>query len=164
MIKGLLFIFFGALVAFNPQETLHKMFILLGLVILLGGVISLILSLWNKKENKSWKGLMSFAVIDILLGLFIMLFPKLALNVLIVAIGLWALLTGIYQFIQFFSMSAEERHKSLMPYIGTLAFILGLIMIFKPSTSSGFMIVLIGIMAMVVGVFLVGFSLKLKKG
>jgi uncharacterized membrane protein HdeD (DUF308 family) len=162
LIKGLLFIFFGILVTFYPQETLQKLFFLLGLVILLGGVITLGLSLMNKKDNKSWKGLLAFAIVDLALGLFIMLFTKLALDILIVVIGIWALLIGAYQLIQYFGLSKEARQKSLMPYIGIASIILGLIMVFMPSTTSGFMVVLIGIMSIIVGIFLVGGSIKLR--
>lgn len=162
-IKGLLFILFGGMLTFYPRETPQKMIFLLGLIILLGGLIILGLSLLNKKDNKGWVGLMTFAVIDIALGLFIMVTPNLALKVVTFLIGLWALLVGIYQLYVYFSAGKENRKGFMGLYIGILAIIAGLFMVFNPVPATIFMTIIIGILSLIVGVMLVGTSFRVRK-
>lgn len=163
MIKGLLFIFFGGMLTLYPRETPQKMIFLLGLIILLGGLIILGLSLMNKKDNKSWGELMTFAVIDIALGLFIMVAPNLALKIVIFLIGIWAILVGIYQLYVHFTTAKENRKGSLALYIGLMAIIVGLIMVINPVPATIFMTIIIGILSIIVGVMLVGTSFKVRK-
>ncbi|MDD5507506.1 MAG: DUF308 domain-containing protein [Bacteroidales bacterium] len=163
LIKGLLFIFFGGMLTFYPRETPQKMIFLLGLIILLGGLIILGLSLLNKKENKGWGGLMTFAVIDIALGLFIIVTPNLALKIVTLLIGIWALLVGIYQLWAYFTAPKENRKGSMALYIGLLAVIVGLIMVINPIPATIFMTIIIGILSIIVGFMLVGTSFKVRK-
>jgi uncharacterized membrane protein HdeD (DUF308 family) len=154
---------FGAMVTFNPNKTLNQLIVFLGVVILLGGVILVFISLRNRKESKAWKGLMTFAIVDVLLGLFLMIFTTLAVELLMILIGIWALLVGIYEFIHYFQLAKEIRHRSVSPYIGVVAIILGLIMLLVPHGTSIFMTILAGILSMALGVLLVGISFSGKK-
>ncbi len=160
---GLVFILFGAMLTFYPKETPQKILFLLGLIILLGGVIILGLSLLNKKDNKGWGGLMAFAVITLALGLFIMVTPNLALKVLMILLGIWALLVGIYQLYSHFTTTKENRKGSLGLSIGLIAILLGLVLVFRPFPTRVFMTILTGIISMIVGAMLVGKSFKIKK-
>jgi len=163
LIKGLLFILFGGMLTFFPRETPQKMIFLLGLIILLGGVIILGLSMLNKKDNKDWGGLMTFAVIDIALGLFIMITPNVALKIVTILIGIWALLVGTYQLYSYFTTAKEKRKGSLSLYIGLLTILVGLLMVINPVPATIFMTIIIGILSLIVGVMLVGTSFKVRK-
>lgn len=162
LIQGILFILFGALITFYPKEALLKMMFLFGLVFLLCGFIIMGLSLRNKKKDLSWKAWMVFAVVDILLGLFFMIFNSLALKLLVYLIGIWAILVGIFQFIQFFQLPREARKQSASSYIGGVALILGAIMLLAPTGTGVFMTILTGILCMGFGVMMVGVSLRWK--
>lgn len=163
LITGILFILFGTLITFYPKEALLKMMFLFGLVFLLCGIIIMSLALMNKKKEKSWQGLMVFAAVDILLGLFFMIFQSLALKLLVYLIGIWAILVGIFQFIHYFQLPGEMRKRSVSPYIGGVAVILGTIMLLAPTGTGVFMTILTGILCMGFGVMMVGISLRWKR-
>ncbi len=162
-IMGCVFILFGGMLTFYPRETPQKIFVLLGLIILLGGVIILGLSLMNKKDNKGWGGLMAFAIITLAVGIFIMVTPNLALKVLMILLGIWALVVGIYQLYGYFTSDKDSRKGSLGLSIGLIAIILGLIMVFRPFPTRVFMTIITGIISIAVGAMLVGTSFKVRK-
>ena len=92
-----------------------------------------------------------------------MVTPNLALKVVTFLIGLWALLVGIYQLYVYFSAGKENRKGSMGLYIGILAIIAGLFMVFNPVPATIFMTIIIGILSLIVGVMLVGTSFRVRK-
>ena len=106
---------------------------------------------------------MTFAVIDMALGLFIMVTPNLALKIVTLLIGIWALLVGAYQLWVYFTAAKENRKGSMALYIGLLAIIVGLIMVINPIPATIFMTIIIGILSIIVGFMLVGTSFKVRK-
>ncbi|HNS18833.1 MAG TPA: DUF308 domain-containing protein, partial [Bacteroidales bacterium] len=107
--------------------------------------------------------LMTFSVITIALGLFIMVTPGLALKVLMIVLGIWALLVGVYQLYSHFTTARENRKGSLGLSIALIAILLGLIMVFRPFPVSMLMTILTGIISVIVGIMLIGRSFRTGK-
>jgi uncharacterized membrane protein HdeD (DUF308 family) len=92
-----------------------------------------------------------------------MITPNVALKIVTILIGIWALLVGIYQLYSYFTTAKEKRKGSLALYIGLLTILVGLLMVINPVPATIFMTIIIGILSLIVGVMLVGTSFKVRK-
>jgi len=162
-IKGLIFLLFGILAIFFPDKALLSVIIYLGLIILLGGIIFLIASLVNRNNKKPWEFLMFEGVIDVLIGILIMVYPGPTLKFLILLIGIWSVVMGIYLIISYFSPQTAKNNKMFYLISGLFASLFGLMLIFNPSVGGAFVTVLIGICTIVIGALLVSTAMRLRK-
>ncbi len=101
--RGVIFTLAGLYFTFNPDVALGILSLLLGIFIILNGVVGLQFSLEAKKLNADkWKISLIFALVIILLGLFILFFPFSTTKLLIIYNGVFMLISSVLNLVSLF--------------------------------------------------------------
>jgi uncharacterized membrane protein HdeD (DUF308 family) len=146
---GFSFIFaiLGIILVFKSEMGLKISGTLIGIFFLLIGLIK-IYTFINKSKIKIFKTDIIFGVLNILLGLFMILYPKTTVTILNIGFGICLLLEGISKFILFINLKSIKEECSKIFLVSSLLLIfLGVIIIIDPFSSM--------VIAKLVGIFII---------
>ena len=159
--NGIIALLFGLLAIFAPRETLEVVIKYFGIVMLIVGVAMLFGAYSSMKNKLNYGTDLISAIITVSLGVVLSFFTEKTLEVIVVVIGIWAIVLGIGQLI-IMSALTSKPDKNYILYCGLFTLVFGVLMFFNPFTMASVMTVVVGIMAVVIGVVLISFAFKLK--
>jgi uncharacterized membrane protein HdeD (DUF308 family) len=169
-LRGIIAIAFGLAALLWPALTLGIMVLLFGLFALLEGLLTVVTSFGEGDEKGGWTLLLEGVVgllvcVIVLLGSSIgsMLFPKVAAVMLVFYIAGWAILSGLFKIITAFRIRSEVKGEWLLGLNGLVSIVVGVILIRWPGTGVLAVAWLIGMLAIIVGIFQLLLGLKLRK-
>ena len=169
-LRGVIAIIFGLAALLWPALTLGVMVLLFGLFALFEGGLTILISFGKGDEKGGWtlliEGLAGILVcVIVLLGTSIgsMLWPKVAAVMLVYYIAGWAMLAGVFKIITAFRIRNEVKGEWMLGLNGLVSILVGVILIFRPGAGVLAVAWLIGILAIIVGIFQLLFGLKFRK-
>lgn len=161
LLRGIVAIIFAFLAIFATGFTLDLLLIFLGIYLLLDGLFSVIASL-VATSSRNWWVLLLEGIISIAAGIVVFAWPSITLLVLIYLVAIWAIITGIFEFLASIVSSWTEGGKIFIGITGVISVILGIVIFIYPLFSIAAMVWLIGFYALIVGLSLIVFGIKLK--
>lgn len=168
-LRGVIAILFGLGALFWPALTLGVMVLLFGFYALFEGILTIITSLREGSEKGGWallfEGIAGILVcVIVLLGTSIgsMLWPRVAATMLVFYIAGWAILAGLFKIITAFRIRREVKGEWILGLSGLISILVGLILILRPQAGILAVAWLIGIFAVILGIFQLFFGLKLR--
>ncbi len=161
LIRGIVAIIFAFLAFLATGLTLNLLIIFLGIYLLLDGLFAVIGSLMAT-NHKNWWILLLEGLVSIIAGIFVFALPATTLIILVYLVAIWAIITGIFEFLASLMASWAAPGKIFIGVSGVLSVILGIVIFIYPLFTITAAIWLIGIYALLIGLSLVFFSLKLK--
>ena len=169
-LRGIIAIAFGLAALLWPALTLGIMVLLFGLFALLEGLLTIVTSFGKGDEKGGWTLLLEGVVgllvcVIVLLGSSIgsMLFPKVAAVMLVFYIAGWAILSGLFKIITAFRIRSEVKGEWLLMLNGLVSILVGVILILRPGAGVLAVAWLIGMLAIIVGIFQLLLGLKFHK-
>lgn len=160
-LRGIVAIVFAFLAFLATGFTLELLIIFLGIYLLLDGLFSVIGSFMAIGHGKWWV-LMLEGIVSLAAGIFVFVLPDVTLLILVYLVAIWAIITGIFEFLASVAASWAAPGKIFIGVTGVLSVILGIIIFIYPLFTVTAIIWLIGIYALLIGLSLVFFSFKLK--
>ena len=168
-LRGVIAILFGLGALFWPALTLGVMVLLFGFFALFEGILTIITSLREGSEKGGWallfEGIAGILVcVIVLLGSSIgsMLWPRVAAVMLVYYIAGWAILAGLFKIITAFRIRREVKGEWMLGLSGLISILVGLILILRPEAGVLAVAWLIGIFAIILGIFLTLLGLKFR--
>jgi len=168
-LRGLLAIAFGLAALLWPTLTLGVMVLLFGLFALFEGGLTVVTSFGKGDEKGGWtllfEGVAGLLVcVIVLLGssLGSILWPQVAAVMVVYYIGGWAILSGLFKTITAFRIRTEVKGEWVLGVSGLISILVGLILILSPGAGVLAMAWLIGILAIILGIFLTLLGLKFR--
>ena len=166
LLRGIAAIVFGVLAFVLPGLTLLTLVILYGVYALFDGVVALMAAFWadgraGKTGSRWWLAVVG--VLGILAGLFTFFWPGITALVLLFFIGAWSLLNGVFTIVGAIRLRKEIDNEWWLVASGVLSVLFGLGVLIVPGAGALAVVWMIGTYAILFGVLLVGFALKLKK-
>jgi uncharacterized membrane protein HdeD (DUF308 family) len=163
LLRGIAAILFGVLAFIWPGLTLLTLVILYGAYALVDGVISLVAAFsGGAKPVPTW-WLIVVGLAGIAAGLVTFFWPGITALVLIVFIGAWSIVHGIFEIVGAIKLRKEIDNEWWLILAGALSVIFGIMVLALPGAGALALIWIIGAYAIVFGVLLVGLSLRLRK-
>jgi len=150
---GVLAILFGLVALLFPGITLVALGVYFAITILAGGTMQIVSSFKAKGRNPHWYLLLVEGLLGILIAIIILSRPELVATVFITIIGLWALFLGLVFLYTYFKRQLPTFSNSFLLIISILSLIMGLIIIVNPFESTRVITVMIGIYAVIYGIF-----------
>ncbi|HYX05402.1 MAG TPA: DUF308 domain-containing protein [Bacteroidales bacterium] len=148
VIKGVLFILFGLLALFYPGATLVTLVKWFGIIILIGGILLLIGSGIFKGIKQIHNFVLAEGILDILIGIAIIAYPRFVAGAVVVLFGIWALVSGILQLVSLNRLPAAFSGRGMILVNGIISVLLGLLMLFNPFGSGKALLVVLGVYAL----------------
>ena len=104
-----------------------------------------------------------FSLLFIVTGIFLLLKPETAINIVCYVLGVILVLWGVVSVIQFFSDKNSTSYLSLSFIFGAFVFIFGIIILIKPSIIASIVPLLLGVWMVINGVTKLSYSLSIYK-
>ena len=163
LLRGIAGIVFGVLAFVWPGLTLLTLVILYGAYALVDGVFALIAAFsGGAKPVPTW-WLIVVGVAGIAAGIVTFVWPGMTAFVLIIFIGAWAIVHGIFEIVGAIRLRKEIDNEWWLILAGVLSVIFGIIVLVAPGAGALGLIWVIGAYSIVFGILLVGLSLRLRK-
>src|SRR5438477_743807 len=166
LLRGIAAVVFGILAFILPGLTLLTLVILYGVYALFDGVVAIVAAIsgasrMNVAGPRWWLAIVG--VLGILAGLLTFLWPGITAYVLLVFIGMWSLLHGIFTIIGAVRLRNEIENEWWLILSGALSVLFGLAVLVMPGAGALAIVWLIGSYAILYGALIIGFALRLRQ-
>lgn len=161
VIRGAAAVVFGVLALFWPDLTLIALIVLIGALAFVDGIFLLVHAFTGRREQSRWLPVVQ-AVLSILFGFVVLLWPGLSALSLALLIGAWALVTGLVQIVTGIRLRREIGNEWLLVLSGALSVLFGLVMLIAPGAGALALIWLIGAYAVIFGIALIILGVRLR--
>ena len=156
-LRGILAIVFGLVALAFPGVTLVSLAVLFGAYAFVDGVFAIVSAFGHHGREAVWyvlDGILGMAV-----GTATFVFPGITAQALVFLIGLWAILTGTFEVIAGFELPIKRDW--LLVVAGAVSIAFGVLVFANPTGGALAVVGLIGIYAVVFGVTLLVFGIRL---
>lgn len=157
-LRGILAILFGIVALVYPGITLVALALVFGAYAFVDGVFAIASAFGHGGREAVWyvlEGILGIAV-----GVATFFYPNITAQVLVLLVGLWAILTGIFEVIAGFELPISRDW--LLALAGVVSIIFGVLIFVNPGSGALAVVWLIGIYALVFGVTLLIFGIRLR--
>ena len=164
LIAGILSIVAGILVFIFPLESYLTLSIIFGVLMLVVGAMKLIVASSSNNYYMMRGYVIVSGVVDVLLGLFLCLYPGVTLVLLPIMLGIW-LMYNSFMIIAFGGDlgTFNQNGQGVMIVAGILLLLISIFVLVNPfSTGIAAVIVIAGVGLLLFGVIIISLSLMLK--
>jgi uncharacterized membrane protein HdeD (DUF308 family) len=162
VLRGVLAIAFGILAFFAPGLGIAVLVGLFAAWALIDGVTSIVAGIRGRERDRSWWLEILEGIVGIVAGLIALLFPILAAEVLVIIIGAWAIITGIFEIIAAIRLREQIRGELWLGLAGLASVLFGVVLFLFPRAGALSLVWLIGGFAIAFGAFLVILGWRLR--
>lgn len=162
MARGIFAIIFGFLTFAWPGLSLLTLVIFYGAFALVDGVAALVAAITKGAPAPRW-WLALVGISGVAAGVITLFYPGITGIVLLYFIAFWAIAIGVFQIIGGIAMRKEIEGEWLLILSGILSIVFGSVMIVYPVAGALSVAFLIGAFAILNGVILIAFSLRLRQ-
>lgn len=161
-LRGALSIVFGVLTFIWPGLTLVVLVLLYGGFAFADGVLAIAASIKGGSPAPRW-WLALIGLFGIAAGVLTLLWPEITAIVLLILIAAYAIVSGIFQIVGAVALRKEIDGEWLLIASGVLSVAFGVLLAMWPGAGAIAMVLVIGAYAIVFGVLLVAFGLRLRR-
>jgi len=164
LLRGIAAIVFGVLAFMWPGLTLLTLVILYGAFALVDGVFALAGAIGRRGGGgavPTW-WLVLTGLLDIAVGLIALLWPGITAFALILFIGAWAVVRGIFEIVAAIQMRKQIEGEWLLITLGVLTVLFGLAVLVFPTAGALGLVWAIAAWAIVIGIFMVMLAFRVR--
>jgi uncharacterized membrane protein HdeD (DUF308 family) len=161
LLRGIAAIVFGVLAFIWPGLTLVTLVLLYGAFALVDGVLSLVAAFTGSPKPVPTWWLVVAGLAGIAAGAVTFLWPSITAIVLVMFIGAWALVHGIFQIIGAIQLRKEIDNEWMLILGGLLSVVFGIIVLIAPGAGALGLVWAIAAYSIVFGILFVLLSLRL---
>jgi uncharacterized membrane protein HdeD (DUF308 family) len=162
-LRGAVAVLFGLLAIVWPEITVLALVLLWGAYTLIDGLTSVILAISERdapREHRMTYGLLG--VLGVAIGIITFVWPTITAMALLILIAVWALFAGAMQIAAAIRLRKVIRHEWFLALTGLVCVVLGVMLIVQPTEGATGLVVAIATFAIVWGVALILFGLRLR--
>jgi uncharacterized membrane protein HdeD (DUF308 family) len=162
-LRGGISMLFGLLALFLPGLTAASLIVLFGIFALADGAFAMMAAIWAAERHERWGPLVLEGAVGLVAGLIAVIEPLAAAFGLLMIIGVWAMVTGIFELMAARRLRRELAGEWLLASTGVLSILLGLFIAIFPGAALVALIWIVGIYALLFGVVLLAFAFRLRE-
>jgi uncharacterized membrane protein HdeD (DUF308 family) len=162
LLRGIVSILFGVAAFVWPGLTLVTLVLFYGAFALVDGVIALASAFGRNRPAPTW-WLIIVGLAGIGVGLITFFWPGVTAIVLVIFIGAWAFVHGIFEIIGAIKLRKEIDNEWWLILAGVISVLFGLAVMIAPGAGALGLIWAIAAYSIAFGVLLIGFSFRLRK-
>jgi uncharacterized membrane protein HdeD (DUF308 family) len=161
-LRGAIAVFVGLVALLWPGITLALLILLFGVYALLDGILAIAVGAGNFRPARAWMVLIE-GFFGITLGLAALAWSRTAPEILVVAIGLWAIATGILELAAARRLRNDFAEEAVLGLAGATSLLLGFAIFFWPTTATITLVLLLGGYAVTFGASMIVTSVRLRR-
>ena len=94
LILGILYIIVALCLLFAPGSSYITLSVIFSISILISGIIEIIFSISNRRSISSWGWYLAGGIIDLILGIYLVAYPLLSMEVIPFIVAFWMMFRG----------------------------------------------------------------------
>jgi len=162
LLRGVCAIAFGVLAFVWPGATLLTLVLLYGAYALADGVLAIAAAVMGGPSAPRW-WLAVVGLLGIAAGVVTLLLPGMTALLLLLFIAAWAVATGVMQIVGAVRLRKEIDNEWWLIGGGVLSILFGIVLAVQPGAGALALLYVIGAYAIVYGIMLVSFALRLRR-
>ena len=163
LILGILYITVALCLLFPPGSSYIALSVIFSISMLISGIIEIIFSISNRRGISSWGWYLAGGIIDLILGIYLVAYPLLSMEVIPFIVAFWMMFRGFSA--TGYSMDLKRygtREWGWYMGFGILAIICSLIILWQPAVGALYVIYMLAFTFLIIGFFRVMLSFELK--
>lgn len=161
LIRGIAAVVFGVIAFLLPVQAVVVLALLFGAYLLVDGVFAIIAAIAAAARHTRWGLLLAEGVIDILVGLLALAAPGAVIVGVLWVMAAWAVVTGALMLVAAFRVPAGHGNW-LLGLGGVVSVVWGVLLWLWPFVGAIVLTLWLGAYAVIFGVALIAFALKLR--
>ncbi len=163
-LKGLIFIFLGIYILKSPVSGMLGLIVYGGVLLFLSGIVIISFAISTRKINPNWAWQFSEGILDLILALILLLNIGLTAITLPYIFAFFGIFTGIFWIMEsLYFKRINYKYWSVALLAGIFSILVGILIFYRPILAALTIVTIIGIMFIVQGIFLVLFSLEIRR-
>jgi uncharacterized membrane protein HdeD (DUF308 family) len=162
LLRGIAAIVFGVLAMVWPSITLWSLIILYGAYVLVDGAFALGAAIFGGSPAPRW-WLAIVGLLGIAAGIVAFALPLLTGLTLLLIIGSWAIVSGVFEIIGAIRLRNEIDNEWMLILHGAISVLFGALVIINPGAGAVAIVWMIATYAIVAGVILCALAFRLRK-
>lgn len=164
LLRGIAAIVFGILAMVWPGVTLLALVFVFGAYAVVDGVVDAVRAIQARHEVDTWVWWLLGGIASVVAGILAFAWPGITAVAAAILIGAWALVTGVFEVIGAFRLRRMGvGHWGWLVASGLLSIVFGLVLMVFPGDGIVSLVWVLGVWAVVFGVFLVIAALQVRK-
>ena len=161
-LRGLIAVLLGLCAFVWPAVALAVLVVLFGAFTLIHGLFTVWLAVGERRQSQRWWLLLIEGLVSIAVGVITFVWPTLTIVVLLYLIAIWACITGLLEIVTALWRWRTLKQEWPLLLVGAISLLLGLILLFRPAVGALALLWLFGAYAIIYGVLLLVFALRLR--
>jgi len=157
-LRGLILALFGIYALFESGNTVKSIMSVFGIFILTFGLLLLLILIANKGLGLNYPTME--ATLDLLIGLLVIAYPQNMAELIVIIMGLWILVLGLFMLQAGYRMRALTSLWYITFISGLITTLLGVLLLANPFDVARVGVVIIGLFALVAGLGLMSNALS----
>lgn len=163
LLRGIAAVTFGILAFVWPGLSLLTLVVLFGVYALFDGFFALCAAILGRHKATPMWWLIVGGLISVAAGLITFAYPQVTAMVLVIFIGVWALVRGLFEIFGAIRLRKEIENEWLLIFAGLLSVIFGLIVLVNPAVGALALVWLIGAYAIIFGLPMIWLAFRLRR-
>jgi uncharacterized membrane protein HdeD (DUF308 family) len=163
-LKGIIFVFLGIYIFKFPVSGMLGLIIYGGISLFISGIILAIFATTTRKNHKEWAWQLAEGLLDMVIAIILLSNVGLTAVTLPFVFAFYGILTGIFWMVQaiFFKLKGYKFWPIAL-VAGLFSLVIGILIFIRPILAAFTIVGIIGIMFIVMGFFLMLFSIEISK-
>lgn len=162
LLNGLCAILFGVLAFAWPGLVLDTLIILFGVYCVADGVTAVMASFTKDERGQSWLMMLLGGLLSIASGVVAFAWPGLTAFILLIMMGAWAILRGVFEIIAAVHLRKVLQNEWLLAIAGLISILFGIAILARPNLGALAVVWMIGSLAIAKGVLLAMLAFRLR--
>jgi uncharacterized membrane protein HdeD (DUF308 family) len=159
IIRGVLAILFGVLAVAWPHITLIVLLALFAAYAIADGITSIVAAI----RNKSYGWVLFGGILSLAIGIMTLVWPGAATLALVILIGSWAIVRGVFDIAAAIALRETIRYEWLLVLSGVASIIFGFLLVLFPIVGIFALIGLIAGFSIVIGALLIAAGFRQRR-
>lgn len=163
LLLGIIYVIVAFCLMFAPLSSYVALSIIFSISLLVSGILEIIFALTNRQRVPSWGWYLAGGIIDLILGIYLVIYPLVSMEVIPFIIAFWLMFRGF---------SAAGYSLDLKRYgtrdwgwymaFGILAIICAFIILWQPAIGALYAVYMIAFTFLIIGIFRIMLAFELK--
>ncbi|MCP3894595.1 MULTISPECIES: HdeD family acid-resistance protein [Bacteroides] len=163
LLLGILYIGVAIALMFSPLGSYIALSIIFSISMLLSGIVEIAFAFSNRKRVSSWGWYLAGGIIDLILGIYLITYPMVSMEVIPFIIAFWLMFRGFSG--TGYAMDLKRYGSRTWGWymtFGILAILCSLLILWQPAVGALYAVYMISFTFLIIGFFRVMVSFELK--
>lgn len=163
LLLGIVYIIVALCLLFSPLSSYMALSIIFSVAMFVSGILEITFALSNRKRVPSWGWYIVGGIIDLVLGLYLMIYPMVSMEVIPFIIAFWLMFRGFSS--AGYSIDLKRygtRDWGWYMALGIFSILCSMLILWQPAIGALYAVYMISFTFLLIGIFRIMISFELK--